>query len=91
MSPPEVAPYGSWRSPVTPEFITSLSGIPIEIQVTGDDIYWLEMRPQEAGRYVIMRCTADASIDEMMTAEFNVRTRVHEYGGASFTVHGEVI
>ncbi len=89
--PPEIAPYGSWRSPITPEFITSLSGIPIEIQLSGEDIYWLEMRPQEAGRYVIMRRTADGSIDDMTTADFNVRTRVHEYGGASFTVHGEVI
>lgn len=91
MSPPEIAPYGSWRSPITPAFITSLSGIPTEIQISGDDIYWLEMRAQEAGRYVIMRRAADGSIDDMTASDFNVRTRVHEYGGGSFTVYGEVI
>jgi dipeptidyl aminopeptidase/acylaminoacyl peptidase len=91
MSPQETAPYGSWRSPITPAFITSLVGIPTEIQLSGDNIYWLEMRPQEAGRYVIMRRTSDGSIDDMTASDFNVRTRVHEYGGGSFTVHGEVI
>ncbi|KPK90474.1 MAG: peptidase [Anaerolineae bacterium SM23_ 63] len=91
MTPSEIAPYGSWRSPITPDFITSLRGIPTEIQLSGDDIYWLEMRPQEAGRYVIMRRAADGSINDMTPADFNVRTRVHEYGGGSFTVHGDVI
>ena len=91
MSPQEIAPYGSWRSPITPTFITSLSGTPIEIQLSGDYIYWLEMRPQEAGRYVLMRRAADNSIDDMTESDLNVRTRVHEYGGGSYAVHGEVI
>ena len=91
MSPQEITPYGSWRSPITPEFITSLSGIPIEIQLSGEDVYWLEMRAQEAGRYVIMRRAAGGSIDDMITSDFYVRSRVHEYGGASFTVHNGVI
>jgi dipeptidyl aminopeptidase/acylaminoacyl peptidase len=91
MCPAEIAPYGSWRSPITPEFITSLSGIPTEIQISGSDVYWLEMRPQDAGRYVVMRRAADGSINDMTTSDFNVRTRVHEYGGSPFSVHGEVI
>jgi dipeptidyl aminopeptidase/acylaminoacyl peptidase len=91
MTPSEIAPYGSWRSPITPDFITSLRGIPTEIQLSGDDIYWLEMRPREAGRYVIMRCAADGSIDDMTPADLNVRTRVHEYGGGSFAVRDETI
>ena len=91
MTSPKIAPYGSWRSPITPDFITSLRGVPTEIQLSGDAIYWLEMRPQEAGRYVIMRRAADGSIDDMTSSDFNVRTRVHEYGGASFAVQGETI
>jgi dipeptidyl aminopeptidase/acylaminoacyl peptidase len=87
----KTAPFGSWRSPITPDFITSASGSPTEIQISGENIYWLEMRPQEAGRYVIMRRAADDSIDDMTTKDFNVRTRVHEYGGGSFAVHGEVV
>ena len=79
MSPPEIAPYGSWRSPITPAFITSLSGIPTEIQISGDDIYWLEMRAQEAGRYVIMRRAADGSIDDMTARYFNVLTRLGNF------------
>jgi dipeptidyl aminopeptidase/acylaminoacyl peptidase len=91
MTPQEIAPYGSWRSPITSATVAAGSGPPIEIQISGDNIYWLEIRPHEAGRYVIMRRAADGSIDDMTPKDFNVRTRVHEYGGGSFTVHGEVI
>ena len=58
-----------------------------EVRLDGDDIYWLESRPQEGGRSVVVRYVAWNSSSEDVTPEgFNVRTRVHEYGGGAWTV-----
>jgi len=86
-----VAPYGSWKSPITTDLITAKMIGLIEIHVDGDDIYWSESRPLEQGRYAIMRRTPDGNITECTPPEFYARTRVHEYGGNAFTVHKGVI
>ncbi|HEV8397579.1 MAG TPA: prolyl oligopeptidase family serine peptidase [Vicinamibacterales bacterium] len=54
--------------------------------VDGDDIYWLEARPAEGGRNVVVRAAADGVLQEVTPAGFNVRSRVHEYGGGSYVV-----
>ena len=52
----------------------------------GEDIYWLESRPQEGGRSVIVRRRPDGTVADVIPSPFNARSRVHEYGGAPFTV-----
>ena len=52
---PAVAPYGSWKSPITSNLITRQSIKLSEVRLDGNDIYWLEDRPQENGRCVIVR------------------------------------
>ena len=86
-----VAPYGSWKSPITTELITAKMIGLVEIHVDGDDMYWTELRPLEQGRCVIMRRTPDGSITEITPPDFSARTRVHEYGGGAFTVQKNVI
>jgi dipeptidyl aminopeptidase/acylaminoacyl peptidase len=54
-------------------------------------VYWLEGRPREGGRYAIVRRDADGRIDEVTPPDFNVRTRVHEYGGGAYVVHDGVV
>ena len=56
----------------------------------GEDIYFLEARPDEAGRLVLLRRTPDGTLTDM-APELNVRTRVHEYGGGAYTVQGGTI
>ena len=58
-----------------------------EIRLDGDDIYWLEQRPLEAGRYVVVRRTPAGATTEITPRGFNARTRVHEYGGGAYLVH----
>ena len=61
------------------------------VALDGDDIYWLEGRPREGGRYALVRRTPDGRITEVTPSEINVRSRVHEYGGAAYVVaHGTV-
>ena len=47
---------------------------------------WLEGRPQEQGRYVVVRADADGRPTDVTPPPYNARTRVHEYGGGSWTV-----
>lgn len=86
MATPQVAPYGSWQSPITSDLIVSGTVGLGQIALDGEDIYWSEMRPAEGGRNVIVRRTPDGRTSDVTPAPFNVRTRVHEYGGGAFTV-----
>lgn len=80
------APYGSWKSPITSEAMTANSTRLEDIVLDGSDIYWSEQHPNEKGRYAIERWSPDGSIVELLPAPWSARTRVHEYGGAAFTV-----
>ncbi|MGE3888542.1 MAG: prolyl oligopeptidase family serine peptidase [Vicinamibacterales bacterium] len=82
-----VAPYGAWASPLTAARVTAGALRLGEIALDGGDVYWTEGRASEGGRYVIVRRTADGRISDVTPPGFNVRSRVHEYGGAAMTVH----
>ena len=86
------AEYGSWRSPVTSEHVVSGSIRLNMIRTDQSGVYWLEMRPQEGGRQVIVRADPDGRTEDVVPEETNVRTRVHEYGGGDFWIsQGELI
>ena len=89
MEAPAVAPYGSFRSPITSDIALATAGWVwgVPIVVDGDDCYWIEPRPEEDGRYVVMRRSPDGRIECMTPSPFNVRTRVHEYGGGALAIH----
>jgi dipeptidyl aminopeptidase/acylaminoacyl peptidase len=82
----KLVPFGSWQSPITADSIVADSIGLGSIVLDGTDIYWLESRPQEAGRNVVVRRTNDGNITDITPPEYNVRNRVHEYGGAAYTV-----
>jgi dipeptidyl aminopeptidase/acylaminoacyl peptidase len=82
-----VAGYGTWKSPLTAARATAGSLRFDHLMLDGDDLYWVEGRASEAGRYVVVRRTSAGRISDVTPADFNVRSRVHEYGGAAYTVH----
>ncbi|GER87836.1 peptidase [Dictyobacter vulcani] len=86
MSNVKTAPYGSWKSPVTTDLIVSETIRFGLSALDGDDIYWIEGRPAEGGRNVIVRRSADGTLTDMNPQPFNARTRVHEYGGSDYAV-----
>ena len=88
---PTTAPYGSWKSPITSESIVAQTVGFGGIALDGEDIYWLESRPSEGGRRVIVRRTPDGETADVTPRPFNVRTRVHEYGEGDFTVADGVV
>ena len=86
MTEPKVAPCGSWKSPITSDLIVSETIGLGQVALDGEDVYWSEMRPAEAGRCVVVRRSPDGQTIDITPPSFNARTRVHEYGGGAFVV-----
>lgn len=78
---------GSWPSPLDAADVASAGVRLSEPRLDGGNIHWLERRPSEGGRTVLVRRNPDGRVEDVLEAGFNVRTRVHEYGGGAYTVH----
>ncbi len=86
MTEKQTATYGSWLSPITSDLVvTGTVRLKTPVYNRGN-IYWNEMRPNEAGRNVIVKMHANGDILDVVLPPFNARTRVHEYGGGEFLV-----
>jgi len=84
------APYGTWTSRISATTVAE-QGLRLGfVAFDGDDIYWLEGRPQEGGRNVLVRRAADGTVADLTLPEHNVRSRVHEYGGGAYVVSNGV-
>jgi dipeptidyl aminopeptidase/acylaminoacyl peptidase len=92
MSPPKTIPYGSWKSPITSDLIVAQSVALAEVRLDGDYVYWLEGRPQEQGRLVVVRADwQGGNATDMTRQPYSARTRVHEYGGGSWAVSRGIV
>ncbi len=88
LTEPARAAYGAWLSPLSAADV-ALAAIRLSQTMYGPDgktLYWLEGRPQEGGRQVLVRLDEHGQVTEINPAPLNVRTRAHEYGGGAFTV-----
>ncbi|HET7468009.1 MAG TPA: S9 family peptidase [Candidatus Dormibacteraeota bacterium] len=84
-------PFGSWPSPISIELVLAGELRLSQPRWDGDDLYWVEGRPEEDGRQVVVRRAVDGAITDVTPRGFNARTRVHEYGGGDYAVsHGSV-
>jgi dipeptidyl aminopeptidase/acylaminoacyl peptidase len=90
-SQPTVAPYGAWPSQIRIDDVVGEVIRLVEPWIDGDDVFWLEQRPAEGGRNVLVRASADGSTTDLTPPPFNVRTAVHEYGGGSYVVAGGTV
>jgi dipeptidyl aminopeptidase/acylaminoacyl peptidase len=87
----QTLPFGTWPSPIAAtdlarssialSYVRALNGVP----------YWLESRPNEQGRYVVVTADAEGGFTVLTPSGFNVRTRVHEYGGVPYKLHRDAI
>ena len=88
------SPYGFWRSPVTSDFVVADSIRLEQVALDGDILYWSETQPQKRGRSFVFRIARSGEPEPVTPDDdngFSVRTRVHEYGGGSFTVSNGVV
>jgi dipeptidyl aminopeptidase/acylaminoacyl peptidase len=82
--------FGSWESPITAALVASHGVRLAEVTTWNDAVCWLEGRPSEGGRIVPVRWQGGATTD-LIPAGFNARSRVHEYGGGVYALHGESV
>ncbi len=78
-------PYGTWPSPISPESLATGQEALDEVRVDGRDTYWLAGRPAEGGRTALV-CHDGIRQREVLAAPWDVRSRVHEYGGGAYAV-----
>lgn len=85
------APYGTWTSPIAPELVASSMVDLLDVQFDDGQPCWIEARPQEGGRHVLVRHQGDGRSVDVLPRNFSARTRVHEYGGGAVAVgHGTI-
>ena len=88
---PTTAPYGSWKSPITTDLVVAgVIGLG-QIALDDEDIYWMEMRPSEGGRMVIVKRNSAGEVTDITPKPFSARTKVHEYGGGEYIVYDGVV
>ena len=85
------AAFGSWHSPITAELVARKSVRFGDMVIDNTDIYWVESRPTEKGRSVIVKHTLDGKARDVIEIPFSARSRVHEYGGGAFTVSRGIV
>lgn len=78
-------PYGSWPSPVSASEVAAASPRVEGARFVGDELWWGESVPHEAGRTAVRRRTASGDVEDVIAAPWSARSRVHEYGGGSWT------
>ncbi|MEJ0040374.1 MAG: hypothetical protein WDO68_30850 [Gammaproteobacteria bacterium] len=88
-----VAPYGSWHAPIGLEQVAAASVfLPLwDLRVDGEAVFVTEARPHEGGRSVVLQLAPQGRARVLTPPGFDVRTRVHEYGGGSCLVAGSTL
>lgn len=85
----KIAEFGSWESSISAEAVAAADATPKWVDVHGGRVWWAEARPAEGGRVALVREGPDGRPVEVLPAPWNVRNRVHEYGGRPWSVLGD--
>ena len=91
MSDPVIAPFGAWASPITAQRAASAQTTLADVLLDRGNVCWIEGRPMEAGRQVLVRLGPDGKRVDVTPAPFSARTRVHEYGGGAALVSQDAV
>src|SRR5579862_7477507 len=86
------APFGTWHSPLAAADLASSAIALNYVAILDKTPYWVERRPAEGGRSVIVTASGGGgAVKELTPQGFNVRTRVHEYGGLPYTLARDAV
>jgi dipeptidyl aminopeptidase/acylaminoacyl peptidase len=81
------APFGAWSSPISAEMLATAAVGLGEPWLEDGVAYWIELRPAEQGRSVVVKGDPHSEPVDVTSPGTNVRTSVHEYGGGAYCVH----
>jgi dipeptidyl aminopeptidase/acylaminoacyl peptidase len=77
------ARYGRWASPLAASDVARAKVSLGELCSDGRALFWLESRPAEAGRVVLVRRADGGPPADHSPDGVSIRSRVHEYGGGA--------
>ena len=83
------APYGSWRSPFPIDWLVAGRVSLLDTRLDGEQVTWLESRPEDGGLTTLVRWAREDGPRDISPPGMNVRSRVHEYGGAPYLALGD--
>lgn len=83
------AACGSWHSPICLDQLIHNVVRLGEPAVDGDRVCWLETRPSDGGRSILVAKDPGKPKYDLTPEPFSVRSRAHEYGGGSYLMRGE--
>ena len=83
--------FGSWASPVSSDLIVNDTVSLGQLSFDGEDIYWIEGRPSDGGRQVLVKHTPDGNTQDITPNPYSCRSLVHEYGGSSYLVTDQTV
>ncbi|MFX0062150.1 MAG: prolyl oligopeptidase family serine peptidase [Candidatus Hermodarchaeota archaeon] len=84
-------PYNQWKPVITPEEVFSDLISLGEIKIVDKNIYWLELRPAEQGRVILVKCDESGKVSDITSKDYWIRTRVHEYGGGAYILNQQFV
>lgn len=84
-----ITPYGEWRSPLSADKVAGDTLRLQQPQLHDGAVYWVEGRPRDKGRSVLVRWTPDGGAVDLIPPPYSVRSRAHEAGGGAFVVRGD--
>lgn len=88
-APPTIKPYGVWNSAVTAEALAKAEIGFNNLRAAEGHLYWTENVPSAEGAHGLFGLSSAGDLTAVVPATANVRSRVHEYGGAPFVVVGD--
>lgn len=91
MTVKQIAPYGTWVSPISAQLIAGGSIKLSQTAINKNGSFWLESRPSEKGRSVLVFRDKQGKTQDATGADMNVRSAAHEYGGGAFIVDDRTI
>jgi dipeptidyl aminopeptidase/acylaminoacyl peptidase len=91
MASQQTGSFGSWTSPITADAVVAETESLLEPRIDGDNIYWIEGRPLEKGRNVVVARAADGTVRDITPSPFDARSQVYSYGGGAYAVNDSVV
>ncbi len=88
---PTVAPFGTWRSPISAHFITESAVALKDVAWDGPHLFWVESRPHQQGRHALIETDLAGHVTERLPGHIDIRSRIHECGGGAFALHNQTV
>lgn len=88
---PQIAPYGAWVSDISAEALGKGRVSIGDLRRSGDELYWTESSADAGGKVAVFSMPVQGPAARLTPPDANVRTRVHEYGGAPYVVVGDTL